>query len=400
MLRREADKLVLGKEAKDDFAAALAYHQEAIRLKPKDAMAHYRLGVTLRSKGDLGPAVTAFRKALELDGNLAVAHNGLGKALSEQGAHDEAVACLKQAVRRYPRLPRFLGDLAHALAGKGDLKEALTAYRQALQLDPQNAEFRCQLGLLLTEKGEYDAGMTALREAIRLQPDFAEAYHHLGAALQHEGQLAEALAAFRRGHELGSRDPNWRFPSAESVKRCERLVGLEKQLPAVLAGKDKPDAAGLLDFAELCRSKRLFGTASRLSEAAFAAQPALTERGEPTHRYLAACSAALAGCGQGEEATKLDVKERARWRKQALKWLEADLVLWTKRMESGPPQDRKTVAARLQHWQRNQDLAGIRDAALLAKLPPDEQEACMRLWAEVEAVLQKAQGKTSEKAPE
>jgi len=103
-------------------------------------------------------------------------------------------------------------------------------------------------------------------------------------------------------------------------------------------------------------------------------------------------AAARAGCGQGEEAAKLDGRERARWRKQALKWLEADLLLWTKLLEGGTPPDHKTVAARLQHWQRNRDLAGIRDAALLAKLPPGEREACSRLWADVEAVLRKAVG--------
>jgi WD40 repeat protein/tetratricopeptide (TPR) repeat protein/tRNA A-37 threonylcarbamoyl transferase component Bud32 len=136
MLRREADQVVLGKEAKDAFDAALAYHQEAIRLKPNDPVAHYSLGVTLRRKGALGSAVDAFRKALELDGNLAVAHNGLGNALSEQGAHDEAVASLQEAIRRYPRHARFVGDLAGALALKGDLQEAIKAYREAIRLAP------------------------------------------------------------------------------------------------------------------------------------------------------------------------------------------------------------------------------------------------------------------------
>ncbi len=47
------------------------------------------------------------------------------------------------------------------------------------------------------------------------------------------------------------------------------------------------------------------------------------------------------------------------------------------------------------HWQQDTDLAGIRDAAALAKLPADEQKACTQLWADVAALLKKASGPPS-----
>ena len=39
------------------------------------------------------------------------------------------------------------------------------------------------------------------------------------------------------------------------------------------------------------------------------------------------------------------------------------------------------------------DLAGIRDAAALAKLPADEQKAFTQFWADVAALLKKAEEK-------
>jgi hypothetical protein len=45
----------------------------------------------------------------------------------------------------------------------------------------------------------------------------------------------------------------------------------------------------------------------------------------------------------------------------------------------------------LQHWQTDPDLAGLRDPEPLAKLPESEQEACRKLWADVAALLKKAQ---------
>jgi hypothetical protein len=58
-------------------------------------------------------------------------------------------------------------------------------------------------------------------------------------------------------------------------------------------------------------------------------------------------------------------------------------------MESGKPADRAAVQQALRHWQEDSDLAGIRDAAALAKLPAEERTACEKLWADVAALLQK-----------
>jgi hypothetical protein len=43
----------------------------------------------------------------------------------------------------------------------------------------------------------------------------------------------------------------------------------------------------------------------------------------------------------------------------------------------------------LQDWQKDPDLAGIRDSVAVAKLPAGEQEACKKLWADVAALLKR-----------
>ena len=93
---------------------------------------------------------------------------------------------------------------------------------------------------------------------------------------------------------------------------------------------------------------------------------------------------------EGEDAGKLDDKERARLRKQALDWLRADLALYTKQLESGTAAARSLVRQRVQHWQKDSDLAGIRDQAALAKLPAEEQKAFTQEAADVAALLKKA----------
>ena len=115
-------------------------------------------------------------------------------------------------------------------------------------------------------------------------------------------RYAEALAEFKRGHDMGSKNPNWRYPSAEWVRQAERLVDLDRKLPTILAGKAKPsDAAETLGFAQLCYDKKLHSASARLWSEAFQAQPKLAEDMQADNRYNAACAAALAGSGHGKD---------------------------------------------------------------------------------------------------
>jgi hypothetical protein len=49
------------------------------------------------------------------------------------------------------------------------------------------------------------------------------------------------------------------------------------------------------------------------------------------------------------------------------------------------------VSAALRHWQKDADLAGLRDKEALAKLSAEERAACANLWADVAALLKKAE---------
>jgi serine/threonine protein kinase/formylglycine-generating enzyme required for sulfatase activity len=94
-------------------------------------------------------------------------------------------------------------------------------------------------------------------------------------------------------------------------------------------------------------------------------------------RYAAARAAVLAASGQNKDKPRLDDAAKAK-RLQALDWLKAELANWS---EVQPP--RLFLARNLWQWQQESDLAGIRDQAALAKLPPEEQKAFKQFWADV-----------------
>jgi serine/threonine-protein kinase len=211
----------------------------------------------------------------------------------------------------------------------------------------------------------------------------------LGWALQRQGRFAEAAEKMKRGRELGSRRPDWPAAwSAEWVRGFEQIIRLDPKLPRFLSGEIVPaDNAERILLAYLCREdfRSFYAASTRFFREAFADQPELTEGPNNYNRYNAARSAALAGCGQGKDATNLGPQEYVRLREQALAWLRADLTACREKLAKQPAAG-PSVRGRMRVWQQNPDFAGVRDAAALAKLPEAERQQWQQLWQEVEAL--------------
>jgi hypothetical protein len=146
-------------------------------------------------------------------------------------------------------------------------------------------------------------------------------------------------------------------------------------------------------FADVCRHKGLHIAAAQWTEKALATQPDLAADVTKGFRWCAGCCAVRAGFRTDGDGAKLEEGERQHWRKQAFSCLKADLVAWSKRLENGKGEDRAEAGRKLRQWQENGDLAKVRDAAALAKLPADEQDDWNKLWAEVEGLRRKAEEK-------
>jgi hypothetical protein len=212
--------------------------------------------------------------------------------------------------------------------------------------------------------------------------------------LRKQGEFRQALAALRRGDELGSRRPGWRYPSPQWVQECQRLVDLDVRLPDFLARKATPAIpAERIELAQVCSLKGLHRAAARFYEEALAAQPGL----DVVHRYRAACAAALAGCSQGKDAGELDDKERARLRQKALDWLRADLEAWRRLLDRLPAKSRLLIVRNMQHWRADPAIAGVRDEQALARLPEAERQQWQKLWNDAGDLLARLQAKTTQK---
>jgi serine/threonine protein kinase/Flp pilus assembly protein TadD len=383
------DNLARDLISKGDLDGAIAECHKAIHLDPNRAAAHVRLGSALGFKGDLDGAIAQCGKAIDLDPKDASAHALLGAVLGAKQNLDGAISELHKAIDLDPKDARAHHNLGNTLIHKGDVDRAIAAYKKAIELEPKDARAHYDLGIALHAKGDLDGAIAEYREAIRLKNDYAEAHCNLGTVLCDKGRFAEALSYFRAGHELGSKNPRWPYPSARWLRECERFLELEPRLPAIVSGREAPtDPAERLDYALLCERKQFHAAATRLFREAFTAQPSLASVGNDV--LSDAASAALgAGRGAGEDAAQLTDAERAGYRKQALDWLRADLEARRGLLDKEPGK----VAEKMRGWLGYFGFHGVRGPDALAKLPEAERQDWQKLWADVAATLAKAQEK-------
>jgi serine/threonine-protein kinase len=280
---------------------------------------------------------------------------------------------------------------------------------------PDHAYLQFVKGLAEYRQGRSRQAVPLLRESAALLPNRAGPRLALALAQFQSGSRKEArktLAAAVRAY-------NWQAPQANHttawvshVLRREAEALILPNLPAFLRGQYQPqDNDERLALLGACQFRGLYAAAARLYADAFAADSNLADnlttecryrtlreehpdddRMEPLNtecRYLAARCAALAGCGLGKDGARLSTEEQARWRRQARAWLQADLAVWARSLDSGFQADRDLARKMLTHWQVEPDLAGLREPQALDELSADERKDCLALWHEVRLVLKR-----------
>jgi serine/threonine-protein kinase len=383
-----------------DPSAAIVELREAIRLAPNSELtqlARRQLGLTLHLTGDRDAAIAELREAIRLEYDDPTAHGLLGWVLQAAGDRDAAIAELREAIRLVHKLdsglrPRGLA-VFHRHIGESlldsDLDAAIRELREAIRLDPEEPVHHNNLAAALVDAGDLKAAIDEFGKAISLNPNSAEAHYNLGRALRQVGDFTGSLVALRRGHELGSKQPGWSYPSAQWVRRAEQSAPLANRLQAVLRGEAQPaNNAERLTLAYMCYDTKRHTVAARLWDEALKADPSLGDDYRKRHRYHAACAAALAAAGRGEGDSKLDGAAKEELRRKALGWLKADLGAWSKALETDDPKARDTVGRVLRYSRQDSDLAGVRDSDALAVLPDQERADWRAFWADVDRLLQ------------
>jgi len=356
------------------------------------------LAEVLERNGRLEKALVPARKAAEIAPNSAKTQNALSAICVKLARHEEAILAYRRLIElKSPIFSLVDHLLARELVAAGRLEEAITVLQAAIARKPDHPQFHLEMGTIYQAHGKAEAAVEAFRKVTTFKDKSHWIWEGMAAIRLNQGRFGEARTALEQFDEARTAlEKVQKLPKGDEERRgrrrqldlCHSLVAIENKLPAILAGMERPaDASIQRALAEWCLThKRLTATAADYYTSALATQPSLADDLEAGNRYHAACAAALAGCGIGEDVGKLDGDRRAALRRSARDWLTAEYDACAARHRVGKPGDRTIVATALRSWLKSDNLACIRDEQALAKLPTEDQRAWQALWENVAAL--------------
>jgi tetratricopeptide (TPR) repeat protein len=367
------------------FDEAINAVTKAIELQPKNAGSHYLLGKTLQENGDTKGAVEPLRQAVAMRPKSDLYQSQLAKALSDLGDHSGAAAAAREAAQLVPKAEYFT-LLGNALAALGDRDGAADAYNVAVCLSPNSGVVYYNLANLYAKDKDFVRAVELFDEALRHRPDYAEALCNRGLALRYLGRFRESVDSLRRGHELGSRRPDWRYRSSAWLATAMRLAKLDESLQAHLRGEQlSRNALELIAFGDLTYEYRSQPHgALRFYHAAMAVQPDVLRSPDSFLRFKAARAAIAAATGNGQEPA-LPAPEQIELFKVAEMWLSELASEWVTAVAKGSMSSQDAVAA-LGSIRNDPVFAAIRNERDLAKLPIE----CQHTWRRGSANLDQA----------
>lgn len=195
---REAERLVhAGRFAEGEAQAA-----QALREDPRQARAHYVVGLSRLLQKRPGEALEHMQRAIDAFPEDAQFHFGRAACLDSLERVDDAVAAYRRAIALRPAFFEAAANLGNVLERAARYEEAADAYRAALALRPDQPLVLNGLGHCELASKRHAAAVPALERALALKPDFTSAMNNLANAVGRLGQAQRAVELLRRAVAL------------------------------------------------------------------------------------------------------------------------------------------------------------------------------------------------------
>ena len=165
-------------------------HLQASTLNPRDASAHYNLGLIHQQRRQNAEAQERFRRAVEIDPSELDAHYQLGRIAREEKRYEDAIRHFEEVVSR---------DDAHA-----------------------RSEVWREIGSTYLESGSIDHARWALSKYVERRPHDPEGLLRYGEVLLAAGDSAGAAQQFRACVEAVDTMPPYRRREVARWKRAAR----------------------------------------------------------------------------------------------------------------------------------------------------------------------------------
>jgi tetratricopeptide (TPR) repeat protein len=157
--------------------AAFKQNLEAATINPRDASAHYNLGLIHQQRGELDQARERFQRAIDIDPEELDAHYQLGRIARAQNRLPEAIGHFEQVVQRdqshaLQEIWREIGSTYIAAGQFSDARDVLEKFLDRRSNDPEGLYLIGRAHAGLGDNLEAASSMQACIEAVKTAPAY------------------------------------------------------------------------------------------------------------------------------------------------------------------------------------------------------------------------------------
>lgn len=187
-----------------DFPTAKTAFEAAVKKNPKQADAHYALGLVLDKTGDRAGAEKSYKDALAIQPDMQEAAENLTALYVESQRYDDAIATAKKALDKNAKNAPLTLNYAVALGGKGDQAASQKAFDDAVKLEPNNALFYITYAQQLATWKKRDEALEKLKKAQSVAGEDPALLGSIGFEMRTLRAVPECIAAFDKA--IGIKD--------------------------------------------------------------------------------------------------------------------------------------------------------------------------------------------------
>jgi tetratricopeptide (TPR) repeat protein len=193
--------------AKARYREAAIQYQNAIKIDPKYAEAHYQLAECYLRLSNWAGAYQELLRVIDQKPDDPKAQIALGSLLLAAHKFPEAQERAEQLLKKDPNSVDARVLLANAYAGQQDIQASLQEMQGAIDLAPGKPETYLNMAVLQLSAKKTEQAEQSFRKAVELDPKSLTAALALGNFCASQRRWAEAEQQFRHAVELEPKNP-------------------------------------------------------------------------------------------------------------------------------------------------------------------------------------------------
>ena len=181
---------------------ALSWAQQATQLRPKEAYAHYVLGLAHQKANDGLNAIRAYEQAVVFKPRFYQAQTNLGVAYNALRMFEQARLSFEAALAIEPHNAVALNNLGVTLKALGESDAALESFDRAIALDPQYLDAWVNRGFTQSECMHIEHAIADYQQVLAHEPTHVAAQFNLSLLQLMQGDFSRGWAGYEARHHL------------------------------------------------------------------------------------------------------------------------------------------------------------------------------------------------------